>query len=248
MDCPEVDMKKLLSIILAAAAVLTMGTAAYAEETAAAKAEPATFTFDTDASMKYVHTFGNAADTNLTCELSDTGAISGRCLKLSEDFSSEVGNQYGGIYFDASDFGLDSFAGYTMKINIKTNAKSAKAASTFLVFSDGEQWVSENVLTADTGKWITATVSVPADKQNSKMGLSIPITSAFSGDVALIDDITITDNYGKAIANMGDVDTSLAEAPNGVVSVLTTILFILLIIVVVLGVGFVIMKVFRRFR
>lgn len=242
-------MKKILSLVLAAAAIFTMGTASYADEpAAAAKTDPATFTFDTADGFSYIHTFGNAADTNLTYELSDAGAISGRCLKLSEDFAGDVSNQYGGIYFDAADFGLSNFAGYTMNLNIKTNPASAKATSVVLAFSDGEQWVAQSISTSTTNSWINTSVSVPADKKNTKMGISIPITSTFTGEVLLVDDITITDNYGKVIANIGDIDTSLAEAPDTLTSVLTTILFVVLILGVIAGVVFVILKLTRRYR
>ncbi len=245
-------MKKILSIFAAAAVALTMSASVFAEtEEKATKAVPAsasTITFDTDKVMDYVHTFGNAEDTNLTLELADSGAVQGRCLKLKESFAEDVGNQYGGIYFSSADFGLDSFAGYTMTVNIKTTADAAKATSSFQVFSDGAQWVATDFSTSNSGKWSKVSVTVPADKANNKMGVSIPITSAFSGDVAFIDEVVITDNYGEVLPNVGDADTSLAEAPNGVVSVLTTILFILLIIVVLLGVVFAVLKLVRRYR
>ncbi len=242
-------MKKILSIILAAAAAFTMSTAVFAEtETAQAKTEPATFSFDTDASMKYLHTFGHASDTGLTYELSDAGAVSGRCIKISESFTSPVSNQYGGIYIDAADLGLENFSGYTMKISLKVSDEAAKKTEVILAFSDGEQWLTENVLTSNAGKWQEAKITVPVNVVNTKLGISIPITDSFTGDVVYIDNIILTDNYGKAVANVGDIDTSLAEAPNTAMSVLTTILFILLIIVVILGVGFVAMKFFRRFR
>lgn len=239
-------MKKLLSLILAAAAALTMSSAVFAD--AAPKKDAATLSFDTDVCLSYVHTFGNASDTNLSCSLGDRGAISGRCLVLNEDFSGDVSNMYGGIYFEASDFGLESFSGYTMTVNYKPTAACAKATELLMVFSDGAQWVTQNVNTSNTNGWTPATISVPASVQNTKLGISIPITSSFSGDVVYIDDVTITDNYGNTIANIGDLDTSLAEAPSTLSSVLTTILFILLILVVIAGVVFVIMKVTRRYR
>lgn len=246
-------MKKLLSVILAAACTLAMSSTVLADEAptgeAAEKKEAATFTFDTDACYSYIHTFGNASDTNLTYSLSDSGAVSGRCLKLEEDFASDIGNQYGGIYFLASDFGIDSFAGYTMTVNLKTNSKVSKATDSLLVFTDGAQWVSTGVsTTGDTGKWVKASVSVPMDKANSKLGISIPITEAFSGEVMYLDEIVITDSYGNQVANIGDLDTSLAEAPGTFSSVMTTIVFILLILVVVGGVAFIVLKVTRRYR
>ena len=245
--------KKILSLFLAAAAVLSMTAGALAADetearTAAAPKDAATFTFDTDVCMSYIHPFGSAADTNLQYNLEDKAAVSGRCLRLSEDFNQDISNQYGGIYFLASDLGLEDFAGYTMTVKAKVTSASAKVTSNMVLFSDGVSWVSNNFTTDNAGNWITATVSVPADTKNDKLGISIPITSAFSGDVVFLDDITISDNYGKAIANVGDVDTSLAEAPNTVTTVLTTILFIVLIIAVIGGIVLVVLKMIRRYR
>ena len=135
-----------------------------------------------------------------------------------------------------------------MTVKVKVTSASAKVTSSMVLFSDGTSWVSNNFSTDNAGNWITATVSVPADTKNDKLGISIPITSAFKGDVLFLDDITISDNYGKAIANVGDVDTSLAEAPNTLTSVLTTILFIVLIIAVIGGIVLVVLKMIRRYR
>lgn len=245
--------KKILSLFLAAAAVLSMTAGALAADetearTAAAPKDAATFTFDTDACMSYIHSFGSASDTNLQYNLEDKAAVSGRCLRLSEEFTQDISNQYGGIYFLASDLGLEDFSGYTMTVKVKVTAASAKATPNMVLFSDGVSWVSNNFSTDNAGNWITATVSVPADSANDKLGISIPITSAFKGDVVFLDDITITDNYGKAVPNVGDVDTSLAEAPNTFTSVITTILFVLLIIAVIGGIVLVVLKMIRRYR
>lgn len=245
--------KKIFSIFLAAAAVLSMAAGVLAADetearTAAAPKDAATFTFDTDACMKYIHAFGSAADTNLQYTLEDAGAVSGRCLKISEGFTQEISNQYGGIYFSAADFGLKDFSGYTMTVKAKVTPAAAKKTSNLVLFSDGVTWVSQNFSTGSSGSWITASVSVPADSANDKLGISIPITEAFTGDVVFLDDITIADNYGKVIANIGDVDTSLAKAPNTFVSVLTKILLVLLIVAVVGGIALVVLKMIRRYR
>lgn len=245
--------KKILSLFLAAAAVFTMGASAFAADktearTAAAPKDAATFTFDTDACMSFIHPFGSASDTNLEYKLEDAGAVTGRCLRLSEQFTQDISNQYGGIYFVAEDFGLEDFAGYTMTVKAKIAPAAAKATPNLVLFTDGVAWVSQNFSTDKTGTWITASVSVPADTANNKLGISIPITQAFTGDVVFLDDVIIADNYGKAIANVGDVDTSLAEAPNTFKSVITAILFVLLILGVIGGIVLVVLKMVRRYR
>ena len=237
--------KKIISILLAAAAMLSMTTSVLAADetearTAAAPKDAATFTFDTDVCMDFIHPFGHASETDLKYVLDDAGAVSGRCLRISEGFTQQVNNQYGGIYFQASDFDMENFAGCT--------SAAAKMTPNIVLFSDGASWISNNVSTDTSGSWITGSVSVPADSTNDKLGISIPITQAFTGDVLYLDDISIANNYGKAIANIGDVDTSLAEAPNTAVRVLTTLLFILVLLAVIGGIALVVVKMIRRYR
>ena len=62
------------------------------------------------------------------------------------------------------------------------------------------------------------------------------------------DNIDITDNYGKTLANIGDIDTSVYTGPSGFTRVITTILFIVLIIAAVGGIAFFVLKVVRKFR
>ena len=93
-----------------------------------------------------------------------------------------------------------------------------------------------------------ASITVPAGAVNSKIGVSFPIVSDFSGDLGVFDEITLTDNYGKTIPNVGDIDTSLYQGPSGFTSVITVILFILLLIAVVGGVAFFVIKVRRKYR
>ena len=80
------------------------------------------------------------------------------------------------------------------------------------------------------------------------MGISILITEKFSGNVFYVDNIDITDNYGKTLANIGDIDTSVYTGPSGFTRVITTILFIVLIIAAVGGIAFFVLKVVRKFR
>lgn len=249
-------MKKILSILMAAVTAFTMSATVLAKgddkseenDSSSTAVTKATISFDSDKCEKYLHTFGNAKDTGFEYTISDTNAMSGRCLKISMDFSSRITNKYGGIYFDAEDFGLTTFSGYTMTVNFKPTTAAAKATKSFMLFSDGDQWISTNFATSDAGRWGSESISVPADKNNSKLGISFPITEPFSGDVTYIDEIIISDNYGKAIANIGDIDTSVTKAPNTFVTVITIILFILLIVVVVLSIVYIVYKLLWRFR
>lgn len=249
-------MKKLLSILMAAVTAFTMSATVLAKsddkadekESTAAPVVKATISFDSDKCEDYIHTFGHAKDTGFEYTISDSNTMSGRSLKISMDFSSRITNKYGGIYFDAEDFGLDSFSGYTMTVNFKPTSAATKATKSFMLFSDGDRWISENFETSDPGRWGSKSITVPADKNNSKLGISFPITEPFSGDVTYIDEIIISDNYGKAIANIGDIDTSVTKAPNTFVTVITIILFVLLIVAVVLSIVYIVYKLLWRFR
>lgn len=234
--------------MIAAAAAFTMSTAVFAEAEKTDDAAAATISFDTDKSLGYIHTFGNANDAGLTMELTENDALSGKALKLSESFKGTLSNRYGGFYLDAADFGLDNFGGYTMTIYISASAKAAKATGQFEIFSDGADWMSNSFLTDSAGSYRTASITVPANSENTKIGISFPITQDFDGDLGMFDDITITDNYGKTIANIGDIDTSLYQGPSGFVSVITTILFILVLIAVIGGAAYFVVKMLRKYR
>ncbi|MGN1107552.1 MAG: hypothetical protein ACI4RH_12960 [Huintestinicola sp.] len=241
-------MKKFLSVLMAAAAVFTMSTAAYAEPEMTDNPGEATITFDTNKSLEYIHTFGNASDSGLTMELTEKDALSGKALKLSESFKGNLSNRYGGFYLDAADFDLESFAGYTFNIYINASSKAAKATNQFEVFADGSEWQTVNFLTNNSGSYRVASITVPANSQNTKVGVSFPIIQDFEGELGMFDDITIVDNYGKTIANVGDIDNSLYQGPSGFVSVITTILFILVIVAVIGGVAFFIYKTIGKYR
>lgn len=234
-------MKKILSVLLAAAAAITMSLPVFA-------ADDPTVSFDTDSCLSYIHTFGNASETNLTYEATSEDAYSGKSLLLNESFTDAITNKYGGIYFSASDFGLENFSGYTFTVRLKAESKLSKSTPRLEVFSDGSQWI---FTAADSSQlnWTEYSVSVPANVANDKFGISIPVTDGYDGTVAYVDSVVISDNYGKAIANIGDLEVhTAAQAPDKAMSVLTTILFVLLIIAAVVGVAFFVMKVLFSYR
>ena len=165
-------MKKLLSLILAAASIFTMGTAVFAETEKTNSSTDATITFDTDKALDYVHTFGNASDTGLKTEISEKEVIWGRSLLMSEDFKGSLSNRYGGFYLDADDFGLANFGGYTVTFNIHATKEAAKATDRFEIFADGDQWSSTPFATSSNGTWATASMIVPADSKNTKVGIT----------------------------------------------------------------------------
>ena len=236
-------MKKFMSGLLAAVSALTMSISVCA----ASDLGP-TVSFDSEKYSPYVHTFGNAADTNLTMELSED-SYRGYSLLLKESFTEGISNQYGGVYFDAADYGLSDFAGYSFTVYIKPAEKVSEAATRFELFTDGQQWQSKDIAVKETGIYTEYTISVPQNVKNTKFGISIPITDPFEGDVLYMDNATIMDSYGKEIANIGDfAEKSLAKAPPTAITVLTTILFVILILAAIAGVVLFAIKVLRSYR
>jgi len=162
-------MKKVLSVIMAAAAVFTMGTAVFADTGKSDTNGTATISFDTEKSLDYIHTFGNASDSGLALEITEDDALGGKCLKLTESFKGTLSNRYGGFYLEASDFGIDNFSGYTMSVYINASSKASKAVGQLEVFSDGAGWQSVNFLTSSPGEYRTASITVPANVANTKL-------------------------------------------------------------------------------
>ncbi|MGN0665211.1 MAG: hypothetical protein ACI4KF_01660 [Huintestinicola sp.] len=236
-------MKKLISGLLAAVSALTMSVSVCA----ASDLGP-TVSFDSEKYSPYVHTFGNAEESNLTMELSEDSYM-GYSLLLKESFTEGISNQYGGIYFDASDFGISDFGGYTFVAYIKPAENVSKAVSRFELFTDGQKWQSKDIAVSETGIFTSYSISVPQNVKNTKFGISIPITDPYDGEVLYLDNVSIVDNYGKEIANIGDfAEKSLAKAPPTAVTVLTTILFVILILAAIAGVVLFAIKVLRSYR
>ena len=117
-----------------------------------------------------------------------------------------------------------------------------------LLFSDGEQWVTANIPTSYPDDYLKVSLTVPAGLKNSKVGISLPITTPYDDVVCYVEDINITDNYGKTLPNVGDVDTSLAKAPNKGLSALSTALFVILAVAIVGGIVYFIIDLKKKYR
>lgn len=241
-------MKKLLALLTAAAAIFTMSTAVFAAADKNSGQPAATITFDSDKVFDFLHTFGNASDTGFTMELTEKDALSGKSLKCSESFKESVSNRYGGFYLDAEDFGLDSFAGYTMELYISTDKAANKKTKQFELFTDGDNWSTTAFNTDGVGIYRKASITVPANSKNTKIGLSFPIVDPFEGGLCMVDELKIIDNYGKAIANVGDIDNSLYKGPSGFKMVITILMFVVLIAGVGFGIYIFLKKVVWRYR
>lgn len=241
-------MKKLIALLTAALTLLTMSTAVLAATDKNSGQPAATITFDSDKVFDFLHTFGNASDTGFAMELTEKDALSGKSLKCSESFKQSVSNRYGGFYIDAEDFGLDSFAGYTMELYISSDKAASKKATQFELFTDGDTWVSVPFNTDGVGIYRKASITVPASVKNTKIGLSFPIVDPFDGGLCMVDELKIIDNYGKTISNVGDIDNSLYKGPSGFKTVITIVMFILVLGAVGFGIYMFLKKVIWKYR
>lgn len=240
---------KITKIIAAAAAcAMALSAAAFS----AFADNEATFCFDSDSSLSTFQGYGSTEETGFTASIDEQTKVSGNgSLKLSENVTESIAddNRYGGLYFESSSVGLDSFAGCTISMKIFLDKDAAKLMQSFTIFSDGIVWMSSDLGNENAGKWADIAITVPGNADNTKFGFSIPVFESYSGTVAYIDDLTVTKSDGTTVANIGDfqetsqVEVSISKGPR----IILIVLVCLLLVGVVACVGFVISKFQNKF-
>lgn len=240
---------KITKIIAAAAAsVMALSAAAFS----AFAADEATFCFDNDTSLSMLQSYGSTTETGFTASIDEQTKASGNgSLKLSENVSESIAddNRFGGLYFEASSVGLDSFAGCTVSMKVLFDKDAAKLAQSFSIFSDGIVWMTNELSNEQAGKWTDVAITVPGNADNTRIGFAIPIFEGYSGAVAYIDDLTITNADGTVVANIGDqqeasqITVSISKGPR----ILLIVLVCVLLVGVVACVGFIISKFQNKF-
>ena len=109
---------KITKIIAAAAAsVMALSAVAFS----AFAADEATFCFDNDTSLSMFQSYGSTAETGFTASIDEQTKVNGNgSLMLSENVSESIAddNRFGGLYFDSTSIGLDSFAGCTVSMKV----------------------------------------------------------------------------------------------------------------------------------
>lgn len=241
------QIKKIIAF--AAASVIALSTAAF---TAFADGS-ATFCFDTDTSLSMWQGYGSTAETGFTASIDEQTRSSGNgSLKLSENVTESIAAdaRMGGLYVEAEALGLENLDGCTVSMKVMIDQNAAKLMSAFSVFSDGIVWISSDVAPADaSGKWTDVVLNVPQNASNTRFGFEIPIYEAYSGPVAYIDDLTVYDANGNAIANIGDekasthIDVSIGTAPRIILIVVVCVI----LVAVVVGIGFIVNKFNNKF-
>lgn len=194
-----------ISKIIAAAAASVMALSAVAFSAFAD--DSATMSFDTDSSLSMLQSYGSTTETGFTASIDEQTKVSGNgSLKLSENVTESIADdsRFGGLYFDSSSFGLDSFAGCTISMKVLFDEDAAKLAENFSVFTDGIVWMTYDLGGDQAGKWTDVALTIPGNADNTRIGFAIPVFEGYNGTVAYIDDLTITNEDGTTIANIGD--------------------------------------------
>lgn len=249
----KMNVRKLASFIMSAVIMGSVTGNVYCAETAdeteaTEDVTRATVCFDnTEVTNTYIHTFGDTALSGLTYSgISGKDAYEDGSLQISESFTDAPSEEVNaGIYFSATDFGMESFAGCTVTLKILAESSGADAIE---VYSDGDIYLSDNVNITANPAWIDVTLSIPEDIENTNLGVLITASEMISDNICRIDNLNIYDANGTLIENIGDYQ-EISEEKNTANKVLMIIVFIVLIVAVVGVCGFFIKKfVIGRYR
>ncbi len=211
----------------------------------------ATYCFDTNAKIVDFTAFGSAENVGmkLTHTVYETQNGNGSVI-LSVNNSETPEQQYGGMYVEASQFGLDTFKNCRIEMSVKLCEGAEGYADELAVFSDGLVWLTQPAAGLSTDTWTTVTLVLPDGAANTKVGFTIPTYKAYSGDVAYIDDFAITDSNGNLISNVGDYEVkklSIDDAASTGQNIGLTIVLVVLILAIVGGIGLIVSAAIRRF-
>lgn len=239
-------LKKFLAAAVASAVI-----AAGAASVSALNDGEATYCFDTNAAMGDWQTYGSVAETGFKLNQSVAASKNGNgSIVISETFSDEVENKFGGAYVDASVFGLSSFQGCTVEMSVRLCDGAEKFSENLSLFSDGMIWLASAPEALSASDWTTVTLEIPENATNTRVGFTIPTFTMHSGDVLYIDDFSITNSSGSIIANRGDYyakEITSAERVSTGKNIFLTVLLVVLILVIVGGIGIIVSSVMKRF-
>lgn len=226
---------KIKRIIAAISAAVVMGTMTVTSF--AVKDGEAAYCFDTASRVSDWQTYGSVSETGFKLKQSNKEAKNGDgSLLISEDVTGEVANHYGGAYITADTVGLSSFGGCTISMSVLLARNAENHHESLRLYSDGMIWLETSSDELNSKTWTEIVLEIPEDASNSTVGFTIPTYDVYTGDVLFIDDFSIVDASGKAVANMGDYKlktfTSISAAPAWVNIVLIVVLVLLVGVIV----------------
>lgn len=240
-------LKKFLSAALAFA-VITAGSAFSAF---ALTDGEAAYCFDNGSMLSEWQTYGSVEETGFQAvQTSGVSKNGNGSLLVSVNVAEEPENQFGGMYIDASTFGLDSFQGCTIEMSVLLCEGAEGFYDNLSVFSDGMVWIASSPEALSTSEWTAVTLEIPQNAANTRVGFTIPTYLPHKGDIVYIDDFSVTDSNGTLIANRGDYyarEITTAETVSSGTNIVLTILLVVLILVIVGGIGIIVSSAIKRF-
>ncbi|MBP1559802.1 MAG: hypothetical protein J6C96_00965 [Oscillospiraceae bacterium] len=241
-------LKKILSA--AAAFALAAGVSAFSAF--AVEDGQATYCFDKTGSMTEWQTYGSVEETGLETKIDSLVSKNGSgSLLVSENITSSVEKNFGGMYVDAETLGLPNFKGCTIEMSVLLCEGAEAYTDSFSLFSDGIIWLEAMPEALSTKDWTVVTLTLPENADNTRVGFTIPTYSEFTGDILYIDDFTVTSADGTVVANMGDYEakkiTEIKVASKGANIALTIAAVVLIAGIAGIIVLFVV-KLVKRYR
>lgn len=244
-------MKKILSIIAAAVIGLTAaGIAAFADKPEKDEEDSlpqSTLCFDTERSLEFINSFGAAEQAGLEYKIDTENASKNGSLAISETSSGELTENSGnaGIYFDCTDFGLDTLAGCTVKLKIYAENSSASSLS---AFTDGDIFLSENVAITANPHWEDVTLEISEDINNTMFGILIQSNMGINGTACNIDELCIYNKNDALIENIGDYQVIEKGESKGNSPLMIVVFVVLIVAVLLVSAYFIIKFVILRYR
>lgn len=239
-------LKKIFAAVTAAAAVFACSLTAFALEDG-----QATYCFDTADKLSDWQTYGSTAETGFAFKQTTANSKNGDgCIAVSENFTGEIADAYGGAYISASTFGLANFGGCTVSMSVLLNEEAADYIESFSLYSDGMIWLETPVIDISSKEWTEVSLTIPAGTENPQAGFTIPTFSPYSGEIVYIDDFAVTASDGTVIANAGDYKAktiSETETVSKGANIVLTIVLVVLILAIVAGIGVIVSSVIKRF-
>ncbi len=240
-------LKKILAA-LAASAALVCSTAI---GSFAANDGEAAYCFDNSNKLTDWQTYGSAEDVSFKFTSTSAKSKNGNgSLLVSENFTENIENGFGGAYIDAETLNLDNFGGCTITMSVLLAEGAEDHCENLALYSDGIIWLNQPAVGLSTETWTDVSLTIPEDADNNMIGFTIPTFAPYSGDIAYIDDLTITFADGTSVANLGDYQQKTLTGENTVSTgknIALTILLVVLILAIVGGIGLIISAIMKKF-
>lgn len=239
-------LRKIFAAAVTAALMCTTGFTAFA-----AKDGEAAYCFDTPDKLSDWQTEGAAEQTGLSLKQITSRAKNGDgCIAVSESFTGEIADTFGGAYITADTLGLESFAGCTLSMSVLLNDEAAEHIENLSIYCDGMIWLETPVLEVNSKDWTEVTLAVPENAENTSAGFTIPTFNAYSGEIVYIDDFHVTRADGTVVANRGDYKMKSAAKVDTVskgTNIVLIIVLVVLILAIVGAIALIVMKAVKRY-